>query len=114
LLVFFFSLPSPDAVRPEVLSVVRKIRILYIYTKIWMVPCRPGTGPGTTARQRKQQGRVGEGQGREGREEGKERGREGVGMRRGKERVGGADGIDGQRREQEIDRREGGRAGELS
>ncbi len=48
------------------------------------------------------------GQGREGRKEGKERGREGAGLRRGKERACGANAwIDGQRRDQEIERREG-------
>ena len=55
-----------------------------------MVPGLSGTGPGTAARQHKLQGR--EGKGREGRKEGKERGREGAGVRRGKERACGADG----------------------
>ena len=66
-------------------------------------PGLPGTGPGT-ARQRKQ------GQGRKGREGRKERGRKERAC--GAERSGPAarmDGwIDGQRREQEIERREGG------
>ncbi len=79
-----------------------------------MVPGMPGTGPGTAARQRKQ-GREGEeGKGRKG---GKGRKEEGKERACGAERSGpaaGADGIGSKRREQEIERREGGRAAEQS
>ena len=76
-----------------------------------MVPGMPGTGPGTAARQRKQQGREGEEKGREGREEGKERGREGAGVRRGKERACGGRGWHRIEEERARDRAVGGREG---
>jgi hypothetical protein len=51
-------------------------------------PDLSGTGPGTAARQRKQQDREGEEKGREGREEGKERGREGAVVRAARKGAG--------------------------
>jgi hypothetical protein len=74
----------------------------------------PGPGP---ARDRSRDRAPAQTRARKGRKEGREgKRREGSGLRRGKERTGGADGwIDGQRRPEEIDRREGGLgAGKIS
>ncbi len=72
-------------------------------------PPGPGIGPGTVRQSKLGQGRKGR-KGREGRKDGKERGRERTDLQRGKEWACGADDgwIDGHRREQDIDRREGG------